>query len=75
LYEQKDFKKAAEQLDRAAGFCLKDQFDEAIYYGALSHYQVGAKSQAEARLEELLNLYPNGKYGSKAKSMLDLMRK
>ena len=75
FYEQKIFDKAAEQLDKAAGFCLKSQYDEPNYYGALSYYQVGQKSKAEARLQEIINLYPNGKYSSKAKSMLEIIRK
>ncbi len=75
FYEQKIYEKAAAQLDKAAGFCMKSQYDEPNYYGALSYYQVGQKSKAEARLEEIINLYPNGKYSAKAKSMLEIIRK
>lgn len=70
LFEQKQFPKAAEQLDRAVGFCQRSQFDEPHYYSALSYYQAGNKSKAVARLEEMTKLYPSGKYLEKARSML-----
>lgn len=75
LYEQKDYKRAAEALDRAAGFCQRIQFDEPQYYSALSYYEIGQKQKAESRLEGLLKLYPQGKYSDKAKSMLETIRR
>lgn len=74
LFELKQYPRASEQLDRAVGFCQRSQFDEPHYYSALSYYQAGNKSKASARLEEMIKLYPNGKYIEKAKSMLHEMR-
>lgn len=75
LYEMKDYERASEALDRAAGFCLRSQFDEPQYYSALSYYQLGHKKRAEARLEELLKMYPQGSYLDKSKSMLETIRR
>lgn len=75
LFEMKDFSRASEALDRAAGFCQRAQFDEPHYYSALSYYQMGDKPKAEARLESLLKLYPNGRYLDKAKTMLETIRR
>jgi type IV pilus assembly protein PilF len=74
-FEAKDFSRASEALDRAAGFCQRSQFDEPHYYSALSYYQLGDKPKAEARLESLLKLYPNGRYLDKAKTMLETIRR
>jgi type IV pilus assembly protein PilF len=73
--ELKDFPKASEQLDKAVGFCQRSLFDEPHYYSALAYLQIGKRNMAEARLEELIKLYPNGKYLEKAKSMLQGMRR
>lgn len=75
LFELQDFKRAAESLDQASGFCQRIQFDEPTYYSALTYYELGQKQKAEARLESLLKLYPQGKYADKAKSMLDTIRR
>jgi Tfp pilus assembly protein PilF len=75
LYELKDFRRSAEALDRAVGFCQRILFDEPHYYSALSYYQLGQVNKAEARLEELIKLYPDGRYGEKAKSMLETIRR
>jgi type IV pilus assembly protein PilF len=74
-FEVKDFTRASEALDRAAGFCQRLQFDEPQYYSALSYYQLGQKQKAEERLESLLKLYPNGRYSDKAKTMLETIRR
>jgi len=75
LFELKDYTRASEALDRAAGFCQRAQYDEPQYYGALSYYQMGQKPKAEARFESLLKLYPNGRYTDKAKTMLETIRR
>ncbi len=75
LFEMRDYQRASEALDQAAGFCQRSQFDEPHYYSALSYYQQGKKQMAEARLESLLKLYPNGRYLEKAKTMLETIRR
>jgi Tfp pilus assembly protein PilF len=75
LYELRDFPHAAQALDRAVSFCQKDLFDEPHYYSALTYFQLGKKAKAETRFEELMKLYPNGKYRDKAKEMLDIIRR
>ena len=75
LYELKDLKRASEALDQAVGFCQRSQFDEPHYYSALTYYQMGNAQKAEARLEELIKLYPHGNYVDKAKDMLETIKK
>ncbi len=75
LFELRDFRRAAEALDRAVGFCQRSQFDEPHYYSALSYFELGLNEKAEARFEELLKLYPQGKYVDKTKTMLDTIKR
>ena len=75
LYELKALKPAADALDHAVGFCQRSQFDEPQYYSALTYFELGQKQKAEARLEELIRLYPQGNYVNRAKSMLETIRK
>ncbi len=75
FFEEKDYPRAAESLDRAIGFCQKILFDEPHYYSALAYYRMGEKSKAIARFEEILKYYPNGKYREKTKGLLSLIRK
>ncbi len=75
LYELRDYRRAAEALDRAVGFCQRSQFDEPHYYSALSYFELGQNEKAQARFEELLKLYPQGKYVDKAKTMLDTIQR
>ena len=75
LFELRDFRRAAEALDRAVGFCQRSQFDEPHYYSALSYFELGLNDKAEARFEELLKLYPQGKYVDKTKTMLDTIKR
>lgn len=74
-FESQDFQKASETLDAAVGFCKAQQFDEPHYYSALAYYQLGEKSKAEARLEEVIKMYTHGKYFDQAKTLLDTMRR
>lgn len=75
LFELKEYEKAAEALDTAVGFCQRALFDEPHYYDALTYYRLGQKDKSMARFEEIVKLYPNGKYRDKAKAMLELIRK
>lgn len=75
LFEMKDYAKATNALDRAISFCQKLMFDEPHYYSALAYYRSGQKSRAVARFEEIIRLYPNGKFRDKSKDMLDLIGK
>lgn len=75
FYELKDYKRATEQLDKAVTFCRKNQYDEPLYYSALAYYQLGQKQKTEARLDEVIKMYPNGLYSDKARNMLDIIRR
>ena len=74
-FETKEYKEAAQILDRAVGFCKANQFDEPHYYSALAYYQLGNQKKAEALLEEVLRIYSGGSYHDRAKSLLETMRK
>lgn len=73
-YELKEFKDAATALDRAVAFCQKSLFDEPAYYSAMSYLQLSQKDKAFARFNEVIQLYPNGKYREKSKSMLEILK-
>lgn len=75
IFEQKEYPRAAEALDRAIGFCQKLMYDSPHYFSALAHYRMGDKTKSVARFEELMKYYPDGKYRDKAKGMLELIRK
>ena len=75
LFELHETSKASDALDKAVGFCERSQFDEPHYYSGLAYFELGQKEKAEARLEELIKLYPQGKYSDKAKSMLETMKR
>ena len=74
-FEENEYPTAAQYLDRAIGFCQRSLFDEPHYYSALAYYRGGDKSKAIARFEEIVKLYPNGKYREKSIGMLSLLRK
>lgn len=75
LFELEDYTAAVRQLDNAVGFCQKENFDEPHYFSALAWYRLGDKSKSMTRFEEILKLYPEGKYREKSRAMLDLLRK
>jgi type IV pilus assembly protein PilF len=75
LFEMKQYKSAAEALDTAVGFCQRMQFDEPHYYSAIAYFELGQKAKSENRFEELIRLYPQGKFSEKAKNMLEIIRK
>ncbi|PWU20224.1 MAG: hypothetical protein C5B49_04580 [Bdellovibrio sp.] len=74
-FETEDFRRASEALDVAVGFCKGLQFDEPHYYSALAYYELGDPVRAEARLEEVIKMYTNGRYSDQAKVLLQTIRK
>ncbi|MBX2988185.1 MAG: tetratricopeptide repeat protein [Bdellovibrionaceae bacterium] len=75
LFELGDYRRAAENLDKAVGFCQKQMFDEPHYYSAVAWYRLDEKDKSVARFQEIVKNYPEGKYREKARAMLDLIRK
>lgn len=74
-FEESNYERSLEALDRAIGFCQSIMYDEAHYFSALTYYRLGNKSKSMTRFEELIKYYPNGQYREKAKGMLDILRK
>lgn len=74
-FEQAKYQRAVEALDRAIGFCQSELYDEPHYYSALAWYRLGDVARSIARFEEILKIYPDGRYREKSKAMLDLIRK
>ena len=75
VYELKDYAAAASSLDLAIGFCRHEQADEPQYYSAMAYFQSGDQQKAETRLNEIIKIYPNGRYRDRARSLLETMRK
>ncbi len=75
IFELKQYSEAASALDRAIEFCQKNLIDEPHFYSALAYYRLGDRNKSIARFEEVLKLYPNGKYIEKSKGMLAILRK
>lgn len=74
LYELSSYDKAAESLDLAMETCKNLKVEDPYYYSALSYMKTGQREQAVARLEEGLNLYPQGELAPKARSMLEILK-
>ena len=74
LFELQQFEDGAKSLDRAVGFCKRLGFDEPHYYSALSYLKLKDISRAEARLEEVIKLYPKGNYQRQAQDTLEIIR-
>ena len=68
LYYMKEFKRAAQAVDAAVQVC-KD-LDETYYIGALSYFRLGQKEKGQARMREIIELFPNSKYVPKARAHL-----
>ena len=75
LMETKFTKLAAEQLDKATQFCVREQVDDAHFYGAIAYYRIGNKQKALARFEELVKIFSEGKHRAKASEMIQLIQK
>jgi Tfp pilus assembly protein PilF len=73
--EMQDLKTAIKQLDRAVGFCLPVDSDEAHYYSAIGYFRDNQKDQSKLRFEELVKLFPNGPHAEKSRKMLELIDK
>ncbi|MES3038603.1 MAG: tetratricopeptide repeat protein, partial [Bdellovibrionota bacterium] len=74
-FERKQYEQAASIFDRGIGLCRKALFDEPHYYSALTYFRLGQREKSEARFEEIIKSYPDGKYVEKSRAMLHLMRK
>jgi type IV pilus assembly protein PilF len=74
LLELGDLMGAAQALDNAVVICKTLNFDEPHYFSGLTYYKLGKTSFAIARMEEVIQLNPNGKYAKKAESLLKLMK-
>lgn len=74
LYAQKRLREAAKSLDQAVEFCRPSKFEEPLLYSAMSYYALGDKQRSRARLNELLEDYPQSQFVGKARSMLELLR-
>jgi Tfp pilus assembly protein PilF len=74
LLELGELQTAAAALDNAVVVCRPVRYDEPHYFSGLTYYKLGRASSAIARMEEVVKLYPEGRYAKKAESMLKLMR-
>jgi Tfp pilus assembly protein PilF len=74
LLELGELQTAASALDNAVVVCRPVRYDEPHYFSGLTYYKLGRASSAIARMEEIVKLYPDGRYAKKAESMLKLMR-
>lgn len=74
LLELKEYKDAAETLDRATVACESDGSDEAGYFAGFAHYKLGQASAAAARLESVVKNFPQGRYAKKAESLLEIIK-
>ena len=81
LFVEKKYQQASEILERAIRLCQKGknknqhQYDEPLYYSALSHMQLGKKELTLAKMRELISVYPQSVYASKAQKYLDMASK
>lgn len=73
--ELKRYASANTALNRAVQLCQPKLVDEPHYYSALALYRMGETKQAEDRLKETYQLYPEGKFREKARAMLDILQK
>ena len=73
--EMQDLQTAIKQLDRAVGFCVPIDSDEAHYYSAIAYFRDKQTDQSKLRFEELIKLFPNGPYAEKSRKMLELIDK
>jgi type IV pilus assembly protein PilF len=74
LFETAKFAQAASALDNATVVCKAASFDEPQYYSGLAYYKLGKTSSAISRMEDVVKLYPDGRYAKKAEELLRLMK-
>ncbi len=74
LHELNKFSSARDAFERAIGLCKTVKFPDAHFYSGLNYYKMGQKSQALARFEELIELYPYSDQASEARSMIKIIR-
>lgn len=72
-YEQSKMGAAAQVLDQAVTNCKGTKFEDPLFYSAMAYYSTGQREQSRARVEELLQKYPNGKFAAKGQAMLKLL--
>ena len=70
-----ELNQAASSLDSAVVLCQPQEFDEPHYFAGLAYNKLGNREKAIARLEEVVRLYPAGKYNRKAQEMLNSINK
>lgn len=74
LHELGRFQQATEALDQAITQCKDTNFDEPLYYSALSYVKLHKQDHAKARLNEILTLFPSGHYAVQAKKLLETLK-
>jgi type IV pilus assembly protein PilF len=74
LFELKNYRPAAESLDRAVKLCEKDEFEEPHFYSGLSYFKLGEVDLARARLNAMIQLFPKGRLSKQAKDMLETIK-
>lgn len=74
LLELQQLNQASSALDNAVVICRPNRFEEPHYYSGLTYYKLGKTTSAIARMEEVIHLFPTGKFVKRAESMIKLMR-
>lgn len=74
LFELEEYPAAADALDRAVALCESIKLDDPHFYSGLTFYKMGKYEQARARFNELIKLRSSGKYTSRAKEILGIMK-
>jgi len=73
LFALQKYELSVDSFELALKLCNND-YDEAHYYSGLSNYKIGQKEKATARLEEVIKMYPDSEWATKAKAMLKIIR-
>ena len=73
LFEEKKLDEAAGILDLAIENCRAAQFEEPLFFAAMTYYSLGDKEKSKARLQELIAKYPRSQYLKKAKGLMSLL--
>lgn len=72
-FQMQKYEAAIESFERALKLC-NSHYDEAHYFSALSYFKAGQREKAQARLEEVVQNYPDSEYSQKAKAMLKIIQ-